>query len=296
MPDYTRNSIYDKKLLHSECSFFASAYYFKQWDSYKMDVHAHDRVEIMYAISGSCRIQTKNRINILRKGDFILLDADVPHSLSLETNEKCRMLNVEFGFRGKLEDFPSVGQIINSNPSLKNMYDSAQPYIVLKDTAEVYQALKSLILELDTYGDDKSMNLQMLFSQLLIRIARLYADSASDDGQGMLYTRKALNYIHQHYDYPIKVKDIADAVNIHQAYLHRLFKANSGVTINEYLLQTRMEKAKVLLRNTDINITEICSYIGINSSQYFAQTFKKYTGVSPTAYRNSVDKQRYAVE
>lgn len=58
-----------------------------------------------------------------------------------------------------------------------------------------------------------------------------------------------------------------------------------GCTIIEYLTKIRIEKAKMLITQTDIPITKVASFIGMNSSQYFSKVFKKHIGITPSALR-----------
>ena len=103
--------------------------------------------------------------------------------------------------------------------------------------------------------------------------------------------KQSVEYIHHHYDCDIQVKEIAAAVSLHPGYLHRIFKAGMGCTMMDYLMRLRMEKARMLLEQTDIPVIDICSYVGVNSRQYFSTLFKRYTGVTPKAYRQSVMKE-----
>lgn len=74
----------------------------------------------------------------------------------------------------------------------------------------------------------------------------------------------------------MRVADIAKSINIHEGYLYRVFfKQSTGKTMMAYLLEIRLDKARVMLENTDISISEITDYIGINSRQYFTYVFKK---------------------
>lgn len=129
----------------------------------------------------------------------------------------------------------------------------------------------------------------LLIAQLLVRVARLSAEEAREgaDRQIHRYVRTAAEYILQHYDCDIQAKDIAAAVNLHPVYLQRIFKANMNMSITEYLADLRVEKAKMLLAQTDVPIIEIADYVGLNSRQYFSMLFKKITGMSPAAYRKA---------
>ena len=136
------------------------------------------------------------------------------------------------------------------------------------------------------------MKAELLFAQLVLAIARLHGESGAQGNHSAdLYVKKSVEYMHHNYDRDIQVKDIAAAVSLHPGYLHRIFRAHHGKTLTGYLTELRMEKAKMLLRETDIAIADICDYVGVGSRQYFHAMFKKYTGQTPIAYRNAVDTQ-----
>lgn len=264
-----------------------NAYYFKQWENYRMDFHSHPDTEIMYVIHGACHVETKDASFLLKKGDFIWLDADVPHRLIVDDGQKCRMLNIEFSFSTKTVNFPSVKEIVEENQTLAQFFQMKNPYFVLKDSNEIYHTLKNIVLECDRQ-EESQMLIHLLIYQLLIQIARMAINDTEmkrKDQQANVYVNQAIEYIHQNYDYDIKIADVGQAVKLHPGYLHRIFKRVMGCTMIGYLTQLRIEKAKMLLKDTDIPITEISHYIGMNSSQYFSQVFKKYTALTPNEFR-----------
>ncbi|MBW7459067.1 AraC family transcriptional regulator [Paenibacillus sepulcri] len=264
------------------------AYYYKQWIDFHMGFHAHQTIEIMYVISGTCTVVARDQTIAMRKGDLIMLDSGVEHRLSVDGNP-CRMLNVEFVFAECGGSYPSLGQLAAGSPALRQLLDRGEPYIVLRDPSDVYHTLKNLVTELDTGSGEHTMMANLLISQLLIRVARLAAEDRKGNSVRQIdrYVRKAADYIHQHYDADIQTRDIAAAVNLHPVYLQRIFKASMSMTMTEYLSELRIEKAKMLLARTDVPIIEIADYIGLNSRQYFSAMFKKHTGLSPATYRKS---------
>ncbi|MBD2872684.1 helix-turn-helix transcriptional regulator [Paenibacillus arenilitoris] len=297
--------LFKREWLERDACALATAYYFKQWDHFDMPFHRHDAVEIMYAISGVCRIEMESddmplRHVELKKGEFIILNADLPHRLIVESHTPCRMLNIEFKAGGEREGSASVRQLAGQDRDLRSLLDAPAPYLVLKDSSDVYQTLKMLVLELDGLGKEPGPMIGLLFHQLLILIARLHRESACDGSQQHdLYMNKCLQFIHHNYDRDIQAKDIAAAVNLHHGYLHRIFRARLGQSITEYLTELRLEKAKMLLRQTDIPIADICEYIGVGSREYFHAWFKKNAGVTPVKYRsenNGIDRKTMRAE
>ncbi|MBP1992722.1 AraC family transcriptional regulator [Paenibacillus eucommiae] len=285
------NSLYHSKLMAGEYHPKVVAYYFKQWHGYQMPFHSHNAVEIMYVITGACRVEMEKEKIVLKKGDFILIDANVSHRMLVDDDMQCRMLNVEFIFHPlKNDTFPCMKELAAENSALKTLLDRESPYIVLREQGEVYQTLKSLVLELDAKGEEKELMVKLLLSQLLIRISRLVVEGIHSNMQEVGgYVKKIIAYMHHNYDCDIKVKDIAASVNLHPGYLHRIFKATMNNSVMDYLTLLRIEKAKMLLAQTDIPVIDISGYIGINSRQYFSTIFKKQTGKTPVQFRKSVE-------
>ena len=283
------NSLFDHKLKSDDYHPKVNFYYFKQWDDFLMPFHEHNSVEIMYVISGQCQVDVAEDTFSLKKSDFILIDANVSHRLIVEKNRACRMLNIEFVFEKMRGFIPSIRQLAEGSQALTEWLSNDTPYVVLKDRDEIYHTLKSLVLQLDVLGPDNEMMVQLLLAQVLIHTATLAIEARDHDQQPSdEYVKNAITYIHHHYDCDIQVKDIAASVNVHPGYFHRIFKASMGCTVMEYLTSIRMEKAKMLLANTDIPIADIASYIGINSREYFSSLFRKHTGNTPASYRRSL--------
>jgi AraC-like DNA-binding protein/quercetin dioxygenase-like cupin family protein len=280
------------------------AYYFKQWQGFHMPFHRHDAMEIMYTIQGFCDVEIQlspTRIEKVRlkKGEFILLDANISHRLIVGDEEPCRMLNVEFRFAPHQGAIPSIQQLAVEEKQLASLLDVQKSFLVLRDSDEVYHVLKSLVLELDKTLDKSETMIQLLIAQLLIRIARLRREVASDSiVQSEWYAKISMDYMYQNYDREIQVKDIAGSVNLHPGYLQRVFKAITGQTLMAFLTDIRMEKAQMLLLETDIPIADISDYIGIGSRQYFHMLFKAHTGQTPTDFRKSMNthKHNYPLE
>lgn len=280
-------SLYESKLLEGAYFPQIAAYYYKQWDGFEMKFHRHNRVEVMYVISGTCRVDTESRSFQMKKGDFILIDADVSHKLHVDQGSPCRMLNVEFHFADAGSAAPSMKAMAEGNRAVAQLLALKVPYVLLRENGDVYATLKNLIHEMDAKAADNQLMISLLLSQLIIRIATVAVEvTASSASESNEYVNEMIRYIYQNYDRDIQVKDIALAVNLHPGYVHRIFKASTGRTVTEFLTTYRMEKAQMLLTHTDIPIVEISDYVGINSSQYFSTLFKKITGKTPLEYRN----------
>ncbi|WP_138755166.1 helix-turn-helix domain-containing protein [Paenibacillus sinopodophylli] len=104
-----------------------------------------------------------------------------------------------------------------------------------------------------------------------------------DEGQTVVGKVRA--YITSHLNEDLSRDDIAGHVCLHPDYLARLFKGELGLTISEYVLQERIQKAKELLAGSDLAITTIAYELGYGNYSYFSKMFKKATQMNPQEYR-----------
>lgn len=94
------------------------------------------------------------------------------------------------------------------------------------------------------------------------------------------------NYIQHHYkDGDLSPDHLAAMVYLSPGYLSAVFKEETGVTINRYVREVRMNKAKELLENTNMKILSISAEVGFSSSTYFCRSFREFFGVSPESCR-----------
>ena len=94
------------------------------------------------------------------------------------------------------------------------------------------------------------------------------------------------NYLDEHFTEKITLDELSDRFFINKFYLVRLFKEQYGQSINHYLQQIRITKAKQLLRFTDKTVEQIGLECGLGAHSYFTRTFKKVEGITPSEFRS----------
>lgn len=96
---------------------------------------------------------------------------------------------------------------------------------------------------------------------------------------------KAIEYISEHLHSRILLADVAEYLEISEAYLSRLFKEEIGISFSDYVNQQKIEAAVNLLRYSDYTDSEISSLFCFSSQSYFIKVFRKHTGMTPKAYK-----------
>ena len=98
-------------------------------------------------------------------------------------------------------------------------------------------------------------------------------------------------YIDQNYSSSLSLDSLAAQVHLSPSYFSKLFKREMGENLSTYIQNTRIERAKILLRTTDKKAYEIAEEVGIYDPVYFSKIFKKATGLKPREYRNQSDQE-----
>jgi len=118
-------------------------------------------------------------------------------------------------------------------------------------------------------------------------LAALAIRDEQTSGQSSKILKNAMDYIDAHYaDETLTLGSIACEVQVSANYLSSVFSQNMRMTFTEYVTDKRIDKAKKLLRSTDLATAEVAAQVGYKDSHYFSFVFKKTQGVSPREYRS----------
>lgn len=171
-----------------------------------------------------------------------------------------------------------------------NYFDYAQTAIkigvedyILKpiSKSDVSEIIAKLVYMLQR--DKRSMEAEKLLQRILERKVVEIEDSKND------YRELIQNVMEDNYsksEFSLVV--LSEKLSLSQGYLSGIFKKNFGIPFQDYLLQKRMEKAKILLLTTELKNYEIAEQIGFEDVNYFGMKFKKYYGISPKQYKDQV--------
>jgi YesN/AraC family two-component response regulator len=130
------------------------------------------------------------------------------------------------------------------------------------------------------------VKLLSIFAQhLAITSNRIYVEQQNSE---LPVITRAKEYIRQNQAEDLSLGQVAKAVNTSSFYFCKLFKKATGLNFTDYVSRVRIEKAKNLLLNPNLRISEIAYEIGFQSLTHFNRVFKKVTGQSPTGYRDQL--------
>ncbi|TXK80347.1 response regulator [Paenibacillus sp. N3.4] len=134
------------------------------------------------------------------------------------------------------------------------------------------------------FKQETIIDLRKLVEDHLLDISKRIGDKRSGKPKNVIERVRLL--MDQRYAENLQVGVIANEVFLSPTYLCLLFKQETGETINEYLTKVRIEKAKELLSDPRNKFYEVSYTVGYSDPSYFSKLFKKYTGVTPSSFRD----------
>lgn len=236
--------------------------------------------ELMVVTEGTLHIADHEQTYTVNKGDYLLMPP-TPYQHGTKQGS-CEFYWMHFNYNNALQDhqcLPSMPEYTSSHLSipLQGSLSSPERIIILmkqlQDSDRRYKestlnnALCSAVLaELSAQGRHKLIKDKQLKEQL-------YGD--------------ILDYISWHAQGTLRVSEVASYFGYNEKYLTTFFKKYSGITLKQYIQQTKMEFAKSALSETTDPISQIAFSLGFSDAHNFSNAFHKVTGLSPSEYRAS---------
>ena len=185
------------------------------------------------------------------------------------------------GFQGE-----SAGKIVENIG-----FDPQTPVLTFKDAYKIENEVKRMLGARELTLDGKlRRNAGMM--EILSDMIRESARRAGNDGITNIYSYSeyAVRYINNHFSEKIRIQDLADHIGISRSYLVKLMKQETGMSPQEYLIETRMRRASDLLSRTQDSIKVVATECGYDDALAFSKVFKSRFGLNPSEYRQKYNK------
>lgn len=227
---------------------------------------------VQYVVSGSGVIVTDTDVYPVQTGDtFLLPEGDTQIYYSNVDN---RFERIWLNFKGTLAT------------------DLLQTYGIANVRVFRQTDTKDLLLDLQNccknntdpqaYKDETAV----LFLKLVQFLAKHKQEEPTKDEQ----TDEIRIYIDRHVDEKLSLEDIAEHFYLSQEHVIRKFKKAYDITPHQYMLQSKIRLAMVMLQSSELSVEEISEKLTFSDPRHFSATFKKFVGLRPSAYRNQFKK------
>ena len=250
---------------------------------FSVAVHEHNFFQFFYVMDGTGYIYTNNLRYRAEAGKVFLCPPGFVHKSGTMKNESMRTIEVKL----EIKDRYLYNELVNISGCID------------VDPAEIRGNIESMVVKVmhrDTLSRD-IINMEM--SLTLLKILRQLKNKETEDavyydsgimnftGTGGIFA-KMLDYINRNLHTPISLEDLAKLVGHDPAYLCRIFKREFGITPMKYINELKIIRAKELLMNSNMSITEISEHLGFNSVNYFSKCFKRKKNITAQGYKKSM--------
>ena len=249
--------------------------------------HSHKQFELLFVLDGSTVYEFQGCDPIeLAGGHFMVVPPGMMHRGEQDLRMPTTLIGIVLAFdaRGATRNTPfTVRELGWLRRHFKANSLTVHP---------LGQDLRRIIVQLDKrLSGKKQDNDELSIAEMRLHVCSAISGaarqlSAVDSQDSQFVVNAAIDYMRDHLNEPFSVGKLVNHIGYGRSRLFELFRANTGMTPNDYLRRMRLEAARELLANTSRPVTEIAFKVGFNSSQYFSTVFLQYTGVTPTGFRS----------
>ncbi|NMB97059.1 MAG: AraC family transcriptional regulator [Clostridiaceae bacterium] len=251
--------------------------------------HWHEQIELLYFVKGNAIVECNSLPIDVKPGDLIVVNSNDLHRVQDGWDTityYCIIIDTSL-FQSRSTDACEVKYI---DPITKNL-------IVFKNKicndSEVISCIENIINENEKKDIGFELSIKSYMYRLLVLLLRNYINKILTPKEYGIKVRNlgklncVLKYIEENYTEKITINQLADMICVSNYYFCHLFKQVTGKTLSEYVNSIRVNAAEVLLKSSDMNITEVALTVGFNDINYFSRVFKKHKKYPPSKVRKT---------
>ncbi|QNK59511.1 helix-turn-helix domain-containing protein [Paenibacillus sp. PAMC21692] len=256
--------------------------------------HWHQHCEILFIHEGTGSVIVNQQTYEIRSGMLFLFPPYKLHRVYMKAGPENPYIRTSIHFdqdivMHNLREFPS------RQAFFKNLWQGhigATVFDLSGVMEQIEHCLYSFNKSKATFEDESEEENTFLFLLLLsiIRDADTdgsYNSYSQDIAKPVFYSEMIMRWIEEHFAEEVTLDRIAEYVHLSKFYAARIFRDETGSSIGEYLTVRRIRQACRLLHTTDLSVEQIGIKVGLPSTPYFIQLFKKAIGTTPLKYRKN---------
>ncbi len=249
-----------------------------------MDEHINICHEITYIISGIGKITTDGMDVDVSAGDVLLTRKGQQHIISSSYEEQLRFYYLGFNFNKQ--------ELSDSVMELERWYASNRD-IIFHDIFNIKYPLSQIMSEFYHASVFSNELINTYIKQVLFLVYRLFTcqkignyllQNSANPKNDAVYT--VIRYIDENLFNIRTIGDVASKLGFNSCYLSRIFKEKTGITLQTFITDRKIEKAKEMIATGYMNVTQIAKCLNYKTVQSFCKVFKKNTGCTPMEYRS----------
>jgi len=267
-----------------------SIHYYELDKDFRYDGESHNFWEMVYVDSGAVEIKANDRLVYLKQGEVIFHKPNEFHTLCASEKNASNVFIISFVCSSDAMKFFKEKKM--SIPSKLKKYIS----LIIEEYNETFLPMKADDIQLTIKENPLIGSQQMIrtyLEQLLIMLIRHEQDVRSlrvfpsKDSMENHLVSQIIHIIEENIKEKITIPQICEKLSYSRAYLSKIFKQTTDYTILEYILMLKIKEAKKLIREGNLNFTQISDRLSFENPHYFSRVFKRIANMTPGEYKNS---------
>lgn len=264
-----------------------TVHYFEFTSNYSFAGEAHDFWEFLYVDKGSIKVTAGEAQYDLTRGQMIFHRPGEFHALSANGVTAPNLVVVSFECEGDAMDF-FYGHITSLGAEERTLLSR-----IVSESRSVFSTplndpTTHSMQRNDEIPFGSEQLLQAALEELLIRLIRRGSGAPPRRSPTTQRSGAIIAYLEQRLDQTLTIEQICRDNLIGRAKLESIFAEETGGGVLDHFSRMKIDTARRLIREGQLNITEISARLGFSSVHYFSRRFKKLTGMTPTEYARSV--------
>ena len=272
-------------------SKIVTIHYFEFDKSFVADTESHDFWELVYAHKGDIICYADGKEEILKEGEVLFHKPNEVHSLTADGKRAPNVFIISFECKSQAIGFFEDKKLRLGKDLLRCIFaiiDESKSTFDLPYSDPQLKKMK--LLQTPALG-----GLQVIKNHLEILLISLMRQEAKKTRADALFLPQdrfnervsdlVIAYMKDHIREDMTIEDICRDLHYSKSYIFKQFKKTTNCSVMSYFIKLKIEKAKELLRETNMHIGEISAYLSFDNPNYFSKIFKKATGYTPTTYR-----------
>lgn len=252
--------------------------------SFQIPVHWHDELEMIYVRQGKLWVNVGGTVYNMTGGQVVIVN---PRQLHLMGSDDLSVCYHTLLFPVELISFQSPDEleqtIFRPLRTGQGMLPAQVPEAVL--TPENLTLLDRVVRINDCKTSMYQLETRLLLLRFLMEVLRICPLIQADADEVGKLQREILEYIRIHYKDRITLSNMAEQFHLSPKYFSKYFKEHFHLTFSEYVGHLRIDRARELLENTDLSVTEIAAQCGFSGISFFIRRFTEANGCSPLKWR-----------
>ncbi len=264
-------------------------------EQHGMELHTHDFSELVIVQHGSGTHILPEGEYAIGAGDVFVLHGDQAHgywnTASLElVNILFRMDQLSLILRD-VEALPGYHALFTLEPAQRHHDEwGSRLRLSSEQQHKIGDRLSEWLLEQKAQAAGWQFASVAHFMLVISDLCRFYSQAEEPAAKSLLRLGAVLGHMHRHYAEPISLDDLAAIGNMSRRTLTREFTRALGISPINYLIHERVNRARDLLQDNRISITEAAYRVGFQDSNYFSRMFRAVVGHSPREARRMIAK------